>query len=77
MRTGDGWLSGFTNESLYRERLLQILSTEGRSVCLCWAKSKPKRPKGKGGGGARTAAGLAVHFVAPVVRGQNQERVRE
>jgi len=26
--------------------LLRILTTEGRSVCLCWAKSKPKGPKG-------------------------------
>ena len=26
--------------------LLRIPSTEGRSVCLCWAKSKPKGPKG-------------------------------
>ena len=25
--------------------LLLIPSTEGRSVCLCWAKSKPKGPK--------------------------------
>jgi len=28
--------------------LLRIPSTEGRSVCLCWAKSKPKGPKVKG-----------------------------
>jgi len=26
--------------------LLRIPSTIGRSVCLCWAKSKPKGPKG-------------------------------
>ena len=29
-----------------RRALLRIPSTEGRSVCLCWAKSKPKGPKG-------------------------------
>ena len=26
--------------------LLRLQSTEERSVCLCWAKSKPKGPKG-------------------------------
>jgi hypothetical protein len=30
-----------------RRALLRIPSTEGRSVCLCWAKSKPKGPQGK------------------------------
>ena len=29
-----------------RRALLRIPTTEGRSVCLCWAKSKPKGPKG-------------------------------
>jgi hypothetical protein len=29
-----------------RRALLRTPSTEGRSVCLCWAKSKPKGPKG-------------------------------
>ena len=28
-----------------RRALLRIPSTEGRSVCLCWAKSKPQGPK--------------------------------
>ena len=28
-----------------RRALLRIPSTEGRSACLCWPKSKPKRPK--------------------------------
>ena len=28
--------------------MLRIPSTDGRSVCLCWAKSKPKGPKGGG-----------------------------
>ena len=28
-----------------RRALLRIPSSEGRSVCLCWAKSKPKGPK--------------------------------
>jgi len=28
-----------------RRALLRILSTEGRSVHLCWAKSKPEGPK--------------------------------
>ena len=28
-----------------RRALLRIPSTEGRSGCLCWAKSKPKGPK--------------------------------
>ena len=32
-----------------RRALLRIPSTEGRSVCLCWAKSKPKGPKGREG----------------------------
>jgi hypothetical protein len=27
--------------------LLRTPSTEGRSVCLCWAPSKPKGPKGR------------------------------
>ena len=27
--------------------MLRIPSTEGRSVCLCWAKSKPEGPKGR------------------------------
>jgi len=31
-----------------RRALLRIPSTVGRSVCLCWAKSKPKGPKGPG-----------------------------
>ena len=30
-----------------RRALLRIPSTEGRSVCLCWAKSKPQGPKGR------------------------------
>ena len=30
-----------------RRALLRIPSTEGRSVCLCWAPSKPKGPKGR------------------------------
>ena len=30
--------------------LLRTPSTEGRSVCLCWAPSKPKGPKGNAGG---------------------------
>ena len=29
-----------------RRDLLRIPSTVGRSVCLCWAPSKPKGPKG-------------------------------
>ena len=29
-----------------RRALLRIPSTEGRSVCLCWAPSKPQGPKG-------------------------------
>ena len=29
-----------------RRTLLRVPSTEGRSVCLCWAKLKPKGPKG-------------------------------
>ena len=29
-----------------RRALLRTPSTEGRSVCLCWAPSKPKGPKG-------------------------------
>ena len=38
-------------ETLYcnpkgRRALLRIPSTEGRSVCLCWAPSKPKGPTG-------------------------------
>ena len=38
-------------ESLYcnpkgRRALLRIPSTEGRIVCLCWAKSKPEGSKG-------------------------------
>ena len=33
-----------------RRALLRIPSMEGRSVCLCWAKSKPKGPQGAGGG---------------------------
>ena len=31
-----------------RRTLLRTPSTEGRSVCLCWAKSKPKGPKEAG-----------------------------
>jgi len=27
--------------------LLRIPSTEGRGVCLCWAKSKPEGPQGR------------------------------
>ena len=30
-----------------RRALLQIPSMEGRSVCLCWAPSKPRGPKGQ------------------------------
>ena len=33
-----------------RRALLRIPSTEGRSVCLCWAPSKPKGPKGSTSG---------------------------
>ena len=29
-----------------RRALLRIPSTEGRSACLCWAKSKPEGPEG-------------------------------
>ena len=29
-----------------RRALLRIPSTEGRSVCLCWSKSKPNGTKG-------------------------------
>ena len=32
-----------------RRALLRIPSTVGRRVCLCWAKSKPKGPKGSSG----------------------------
>ena len=35
-----------TKKNLGRRALLRIPSTAGRSVCLCWAKSKPKGPKG-------------------------------
>ena len=34
-----------------RRALLRIPSTEGRSVCLCWAKSISKGPKGPTWGG--------------------------
>ena len=41
-----------------RRALLRIPTTEGRSVCLCWAKSKPKGPNGpkdlKGGDDSAT-----------------------
>ena len=29
----------------FRRALLRIPFAEGRSICLCWAKSKPKGPK--------------------------------
>ena len=33
-----------------RRALLRVPSTAGRSVCLCWAKSKPKGPENRQGG---------------------------
>ena len=48
---GPSLLYCWIHEILYcnpkgRRALLRMPSTEGRSVCLCWAPSKPKGPKG-------------------------------
>ena len=43
-----------------RRAFLRIPSTVGRSVCLCWAPSKPKGPKGCDPSGSMRAQGFAA-----------------
>ena len=56
-----------------RRALLRTPSTEGRSVCLCWAPSKPQRPRGRSAQRERARLGTLEPFLMLEGNSQNAQ----